>query len=190
VTGLEIEALCADFATVHPTRQRPMGEIETFSTARAENTEPVAITTDDYGAVLLKFVGGTRGCFFVSQVSPGRKYRVQFEVAGQNRTLAWNSEDCETLWVGRRDAPSALVRRDPALLSPLAQGVSAYPGGHAEGYPDSFKMCFAQFYQYIAAGDFAQPRPYPTFADGHRDNVLCEAFLESVRTSSWVGVSY
>jgi predicted dehydrogenase len=188
VTGLEIESLCADFATVHPVRQRPLGEVETFSLASGGDTEAVPITTDDYGAVLLKFVGGARGCFFVSQVSAGRKYRVQFEVAGQNKTLAWNSEDCETMWVGRRDAPSALVRRDPAQLSPLAQSVSAYPGGHAEGYPDSFKMCFASFYNYIAQGDFSQPRPYPTFADGHRDNVLCEAFLASVKTGGWITV--
>ncbi len=189
VTGLQIEALCADFTTVHPVRQRPLGEIETFSTALAERAEPVSITTDDYGAVLLRFAGGTRGCFFVSQVSAGRKYRVSFEIAGQDKTLAWNSEDCETLWVGRRDAPSELVRRDPAQLSPLARSVSAYPGGHAEGYPDSFKMCFASFYNYIAAGDFTAPKPYPTFADGHRDNVLCEAFVKSVQTGGWISVS-
>jgi predicted dehydrogenase len=190
VTGLEIEAVCADFATVHPTRRRPRGEVETFTNklgVEAE-TEPVPITTDDYGAVLLRFVGGARGCFYVSQVSPGRKYRVAFEVAGQNRTLSWNSEDCEKLWVGRRDAPNALLLRDPSLLSPAARTVSDYPGGHDEGYPDSFKMCFRSFYRYIAAGDFAALKPYPTFADGHRDNVLCEAFIESAREGKWVEV--
>jgi predicted dehydrogenase len=183
VTGLEIEAVCADFATVHPVRQRPLGEVETFATAAVAATEPIPITTDDYGAVLLRFHGGARGCFFVSQVSAGRKYRVAFELAGQNRTLAWNSEDCESLWVGRRDAPSALLRRDPARVEP---GVSDYPPGHAEGYPDSFKLCFRRFYEWIAAGDPAAPRQYPTFDDGHRDNVLCDAFLESVRTGGWV----
>lgn len=190
ISGLEIEAICADLATVHPTRQRPRGEVETFTNKRTteQETEPVTITTDDYGAVLLRFAGGARGCFFVSQVSPGRKYRVAFEVAGQNRTLSWNSEDCEKLWVGRRDGPNTLMMRDPSLLSPLARTASDYPGGHDEGYPDSFKMCFRAFYRYIAAGDFTQPKPYPTFADGHRDNVLVEAFLTSLRESRWVKV--
>ena len=30
ITGLEVEAVCADLSTVHPVRQRPMGEVETF----------------------------------------------------------------------------------------------------------------------------------------------------------------
>lgn len=191
ITGLEIEALCADLAIVHPTRQRPVGEVETFSggTTPPSETEPIQVETDDYGAVLLRFRGGARGCFFVSQVSPGRKYRVALEVAGQNHTLAWNSEECESLWVGRRDAPSAHLRRDPALLSAAARAVSDYPAGHAEGYPDSFKSCFRSFYEYIAAGDFSAPKPYPTFEDGHRDNRLCDAFLTSVREQRWVEVS-
>jgi predicted dehydrogenase len=190
ITGLEIEALCADFETVHPVRRRPSSEIETFSNklATEQNTESVAITTDDYGAVLLRFRGGARGCFFVSQVSPGRKYRVAFEVAGQNRTLAWNSEECENLWVGRRDGPNLALLRDPSLLGETARGISDYPGGHDEGYPDCFKMCFRSFYRYIADGDFSAPKPYPTFEDGHRDNVLCEAFLESKRQGGWVTV--
>ena len=31
ITGLEVEAVCADLRTVHPVRQRPKGEVETFS---------------------------------------------------------------------------------------------------------------------------------------------------------------
>jgi predicted dehydrogenase len=50
-------------------------------------------------------------------------------------------------------------------------------------------MCFRAFYRYIAAGDFTQPKPYPTFADGHRDNVLVEAFLQSQREKKWVSIA-
>ncbi len=186
VTGLEIEAVCADFTTVHPVRYRPLGEVETFATAAIATTEPIPITTDDYGAVLLRFVGGARGCFFVSQVSPGRKYRMAFELAGQNASLAWNSEDCESLWTGRREGASTLERRDPSRLFP---GMTDYPAGHAEGYPDSFKLCFRSFYQYIAAGDFSAPKPYPTFADGHRDNLLCDALVASQQTGGWISTT-
>jgi predicted dehydrogenase len=190
ISGLEIEALCADYMTIHPIRYRPVGEVETFADRRAEeqDTEPISVTTDDFGCVLLRFRGGAKGVFWVSQVSPGRKYRVSFEIAGQNCTLAWNSEACEEMWVGRRDAPNTLLMRDPALLSPSGRQFSDYPGGHAEGYPDSFKMCFRSFYAYIAAAAFDAPRTYPTFEDGHRDNLLCEAFLESRRLGGWVSV--
>ncbi|HEX8912054.1 MAG TPA: Gfo/Idh/MocA family oxidoreductase [Humisphaera sp.] len=189
VTGLEVEAVLADYATVHPVRRRPKGEVETFSNTAAAATEPVDIATDDYGCVMIRFAGGARGCLWVSQVSPGRKYSVKFEVAGQERTLAWDSEDPERMWVGRRDGASSAVLRNPPELSPAARGVTDYPAGHAEGYPDSFKQCFRAFYKCIAAGDTAVPRTFATFEDGRRDIVLCDAFVESRRRGGWVTIA-
>lgn len=190
ITELEPEALFADFTTVHPTRQRPKGEVETFTNKiqQEAETEAVPITTDDYGAVLLRLKGGARASLWVSQVSPGRKYCIRFEIAGQNKTLYWNSEECDKMWIGSRESPNQLLTRDPSLLHTDARRVSDYPGGHNEGYPDSFKMCFRDFYQYIAAGDFSAPKTYPTFEDGHRDIVLCEAMVESFREGKWVTI--
>lgn len=188
ISGLEPESVCADFTTVHPKRHRPRGEVQTFAGADASaETEEVAIHTDDYGAVLIRYRGGARGCFFVSQVSPGRKYRVAYEVAGQNRTLAWNSERCEELWIGSRAETNRTVLRDPALLSPTAREGSDYPGGHAEGYPDSFKMCFRDFYRAIVSGDLSAPA-YPTFEDGLRDMRLTAAIARSMKIGGWVAV--
>ena len=78
--------------------------------------------------------------------------------------------------------------RDPALLGASANAVSSYPGGHNEGFPDTFKQLFRSFYGYIVAGDFSTPPPFPTFADGHREILLCEAILQSHRRRSWVDV--
>jgi predicted dehydrogenase len=190
ITGLEIEAVCADFVTVHPTRLRPKGEVETFTNKlrTEQEVEPVAITTDDYGALLLRFKGGARACMFVSQVSPGRKYCIRFEVAGQEKTLFWDSQESENLWVGRRDGPNLAFKRDASLMHDTTHGITDYPGGHNEGYPDTFKMLFRDFYRYIAAGDFTVPRPYPTFADGHRDIVLMDAVIQSQKTGCWVKI--
>ena len=188
ITGLEVEAVFADYVTVHPVRQRPTGEVETFSNASKsdQHTEAVPVSTDDYGSVLIRFVGGTRGNLWVSQVSPGRKYCIRVEIAGQEKTIAWNSEECEQLWIGRRDAANSALMRDPSLLRDAARSVSDYPGGHAEGYPDTFKQCFRSFYHYIANGDFNAPRSFATLEDGHRDILLCDAFVESARRGSWV----
>jgi predicted dehydrogenase len=166
-----------------------MGEVETFAGkgATPQDTEPIQIHTDDYGAVLLRFRGGARGCFYVSQVSPGRKYRVAFEIAGQDRTLAWKSEQCEELWIGRRAEANQLLLRDPSLLSSAAAAGSDYPGGHNEGYPDTFKMCFRNFYRTIASDELSAPS-YPTFVDGHRDILLCDAILHSHKSGGWVNV--
>jgi hypothetical protein len=63
-----------------------------------------------------------------------------------------------------------------------------YPGGHNEGFPDTFKQCFRAFYGYIDADDFSAPPTFPTFADGHREIVLCEAILNSHKQQAWVKI--
>ena len=189
ITGLEVEAVCADLSTVHPVRQRPVGEVQTFKgkeTAGPAPTEPVDITTEDYGAVLIRFKGGARGCLEVSQVTAGRKNCLRYEIAGAQRALAWCSERPNELWAGHRNRPNETLIRDPALVSDRARHFINYPGGHNEGFPDTFKQCFRAFYEYIEAGDFAAPPTFPTFADGHREIVLCEAILRSHREQRWV----
>ena len=78
------------------------------------------------------------------------------------------------------------MMRDPSVMHEAARKVSDYPGGHDEGYPDSFKQCFRSFYQYILAGDYKAPKAFASFDDGHRDIVLCDAFIESRRRGGWV----
>ncbi len=190
ITQLEVEAVCADLTTVFPTRHRPVGVVETFSGKEAPpvNTEPVAVDTEDYGCVMLRFVGGTRGCMFVSQVTAGRKNCLRFELAGSKLAIGWNSESPNELWRGQRDEPNQVLLRDPALLSDRASQFISYPGGHNEGFPDTFKQCFRDFYGYIEAGDFSATPTFPTFADGHREIVLCEAILQSHREQRWIEI--
>jgi len=190
ITGLEVEAVFADLNTVHKIRRRPTGEVETFTGKSAEEvpTEPIQITTDDYGCILFRFRGGARGVLHVSQITAGRKNCLRYEISGSKCALAFNSESPNELWIGYRDQPNELMLRDPALLTEVARGYSNYPGGHNEGFPDAFKQCFRSFYQYIAAGDFSAPPMFPTFAEGHREVVLGEAILQSHQEEKWVSV--
>lgn len=191
VLGQKITAVCADLHTVHPVRQAPAGSVETFTgkLRPPAATHPVPITTDDYGALLLRFAGGARGLMWVSQVTAGRKNCVRFEIAGARESLAWDSERPNELWIGQRDRPSELMLRDPALLGESARGIANYPGGHNEGFPDTFKQLFRTFYGYIEAGNLSAPPPFPTFADGHQEVVLCDAVLRSHRERRWVDVT-
>lgn len=188
IAGRKIVAVCADLRTVHQTRQRPRGGAETFSGKgkSVSNTDSVPIDTEDCGSVLLRFDNGANGCLWVSQTTAGRKNCLRYEIAGTKEAFAWNSEQPNELWIGHRDRANELLIRDPALLSPSARTLANYPGGHNEGFPDSFKQLFRSFYGYIAAGDFTAPPPFPTFADGHREILLCEAILESHRNHGWV----
>jgi predicted dehydrogenase len=153
-----------------------------------EDVEPVPITTEDYGAVMLRFHGGARGVVWVSQVTAGRKNGLRFELAGSKQAIAWDSERPNELWIGHRDRANELLVRDPALLSVPARRHADYPGGHNEGFPDTFKQLFRAFYDYLAAGDLSAQPPFPTFADGHHEVLLCEAIGRSHREGRWVEV--
>jgi predicted dehydrogenase len=188
ITGRKVMEVCADLATVVPVRQRPRGRVETFQKASNIEHDDVPITTDDYASVLLHFEDDLRGVMTVSQVSAGRKARLWFEIDGSKGSLAWNSESPNTMWIGRRDRASEVLPKDPALLSPAARGFAAYPGGHAEGYPDTFVQLFREFYGYLDAGDMDALRPFPTFANGNHELILCEAIAKSAENLAWVPV--
>ncbi len=189
ITGLTVESLCADLQTVYEERHRPIGNVETFSGKMEKKleTRSYSVDTEDYGSVLLRFVGGARGAFHVSQVTAGRKNNIQFELAGERSSMAWNSQTPNQMWIGSREGANQELIKDPALLSPAARRHTDYPGGHNEGFPDTFKQLFRRFYDYLAS-DRQQPPDFPTFRDGHREIVLCEAILASDRTRSWVDV--
>ncbi|HJZ58905.1 MAG TPA: Gfo/Idh/MocA family oxidoreductase, partial [Gemmataceae bacterium] len=189
ITGLEVEAVCADLRTVHPVRQKPAGGSETFALSaggRRQAAGSVPVTTEDYASILLRFTGGVRGCLSVSQVTAGRKNCLRFDIAGGRVSLAWDSEEPNTLHIGRRGSPNEALTRDPALLSDGVRPFASYPGGHAEGFPDTFKQLFRAVYDRILAGPGGSL--YPTFADGHREVLVCEAILRSHREQRWATV--
>jgi predicted dehydrogenase len=187
-TGSKVSRVLADFSTVHPTRRRPKGEVRTFSGKGAGpvERESVPVSTEDQAAILLRLENGALGSLLVSQVSAGRKNALSFQVDGGTGSLAWSSEEPNRLWLGHRERPNEILDKDPSLLSVPARARAAYPAGHQEGYPDTFRQLFSSVYAYVAGGDFAAPRDFPTFADGHREMLLCDALLESSRSGRWV----
>lgn len=190
MTGLQIQSVMADIKTFHPTRQRPKGEVETFTAKLSSqtSTEPVAVDTEDYGCILFRFDNGALGSLYISQITAGRKNCIRYEIAGSKCTAAWNSESPNELWLGYRDKPNETIIRDPGLLSAPARAFANYPGGHNEGYPDTFKQLFKAFYDYIAAGDFSAQPAFPTFADGHHEVTICDAILNSLEQKTWVNI--
>jgi predicted dehydrogenase len=189
ITGLEVQAVCADLRTVHPVRHRPEGEVETFKgKEQAEaRTRPVEISTDDCGAALLRYASGARGCLWTSQVTAGRKNCLRFEIAGTEGSLSWNSERPNELWLGSRSEANRSLIKDPSLVGEAARAAISYPGGHNEGYGDTFKQLFRAFYAAID-GEAPVGAPFATFEDGHRDLLNGEAILRSHREERWVTV--
>jgi predicted dehydrogenase len=162
VTGRRVEALLADLATVLPEREGPDG--------------PFEVRTEDVAHLLLRFEGGARGSCVVSQVSAGRRNSTTFEVDGSAGALAWSSERPEELWLGHRGRPTEVLWRERGSLPP----------GHTAGVEDTFRDLYAAVYAAVAAGEPGDG--YPTFRDGHRENVLADAILRSSTERRWVEV--
>ncbi|MFG1806882.1 Gfo/Idh/MocA family protein [Streptomyces sp. NPDC049040] len=142
--------------------------------------------TEDAVQLLFRTDRGATGTLTVSQISPGRKNRLWFEVDGSATSLAFDQENPETLFVGSR-GENAAVQRDPAVLSPAAARLSVVPGGHPMGYLD----CFAAFVRdvHAAVRDDGTGGAFPTFDDAARMVRLTEAVLTSAADRSWKEVS-
>src|SRR4029077_1182297 len=190
LTGKKVMEVCADLGTLIPVRKKPRGRVETFKKAEAAVYDEMPITTDDYASVLLHFEGDMRGVMTVSQVSAGHKARLAFEINGSEGSLGWNAENPNEMWIGRRDSANGSMLKDPALMTPEARGYAVYPGGHTEGYPDTFMQLFKDFYEYIEKNDLSAPRTFPTFQTGHDELILCDAIAKSAQDKSWQPVQW
>jgi predicted dehydrogenase len=188
VTGRRVVEVLADFATTIPVRRKPLGEVETFSGDDGGEREDAPMTTEDLAHILLRFEGGARGSVVVSQVSAGRRNSLRFEVDGSRGALAWDADRHEELWLGHRGRPNEVLLRDPTLLARDAARHTALPAGHAEGFGDTFKELYRAVYAAVEAGGPPADPDYPTFADGHRANILGDLIARSNRERAWVEV--
>ncbi len=186
VTGLKVSSVCSDLQIFYPTRKQPKGGGETFSGKTVGETSDVRIVTEDFGATLFR-MGKARGAMTASQVSAGRKNGLVLEIYGTKGGATWRQETPEELWLGHRDAPNQVLMKDPSLLDGKAAAFADYPGGHAEGYPDTHKQLYRRFYASIS--DPALTPDYPQFADGLRQMKILDAELASHKSRAWMDVA-
>lgn len=189
LTGLPIVGVMADLATFIPVRAQPQGPVETFATERSADTIERPMATEDVATILLRFENGARGSVAVSQISAGRKNSLQWEIAGSTASAAWDSETPDHLWLGHREQPNEVLLRNPALMGAAGRAAAALPGGHVEGFADTFGALFRAVYADVASGRPAERPPYATFADGHDEMLVGDAIAESAHLGRWVEVA-
>jgi predicted dehydrogenase len=188
VTGQRVSAVMADLATFIETRHEPTGPVETFATDRSAETVERGIATEDTATILLRFDNGARGAVSVSQISPGRKNSLQYEIDGSSSALAWDSEQPDQLWIGHRERPNEILLKNPALMGPSGRSASVLPGGHVEGFADTFGAHFRAVYADVVAGAPSSHPGYPSFADGHDEMLVGDAIARSAREGRWIEV--
>ncbi len=188
VTGQSVVSVMADFATFVGTRREPTGPVETFSSERSAETVARSMGTEDVATILLRFANGARGSVAVSQISPGRKNSLQWEIDGSEAAAAWDSETPDHLWLGHRDRPNEILLRNPALMGDAGRAAAALPGGHVEGFGDTFGALFRAIYADVLAGRPNDNPPYATFAAGHDEMLVNDAIALSAQEQRWVDV--
>ena len=189
VTGLRVTEVLADFETFHKTRKKPKKAIDTYSgmTLRPEDYDEVPIKTEDYATVLFHFDNGAHACCNITQVFAGRKNQMIVAIAGSKCSMHWDSELSNELWIGRRDGANGQLVKDPSILAAKTTKIVSYPGGHVEGFPDTFKQNFKHIYADIETGTAKNP-DYADFTTGVREMQICEKILQSAKERRWVKV--
>ncbi|AOT72570.1 Gfo/Idh/MocA family protein [Geosporobacter ferrireducens] len=188
VTGLKIVEVFAEFTTYHKTRKKLLRPIETFKRSQAASAdyEEVPIDTEDIAFLLFRFNNGAKGNATISQMCAGRKNKISLFISGSKQSAEWDSENLNELFLGRRDGYNQIIVKDPSIVHEGTKTIISYPGGHVEGFPDTFKQCFAQIYQSIEGN--RSLRDFAIFEDGLRGMILCEKIMESVQIGQWVKV--
>ena len=183
VSGHRITRLSARLLTAVPERVSEEGR-RAFASG-GDGGEARRVTTEDAAVVQFETDGGAVGSVVVSQVSAGRKNRLWIELDGAEEALAFDQEQPEELWSGRREALT-ILRRDPVTLSPAASRFAFLPAGHPQGYADCFDAFVADFYEGVRGDSTIEGMP--TFSDGLRAAHITDAVLTSSRDERWVDV--
>jgi predicted dehydrogenase len=188
VTG-DLLAHCIDTALwLNGGIDRVTAMTETFVKERKHNltgkVEPVGI--DDACAFLARFKNGSLATFESTRYARGHKALYTFEINGEKASIQWDLHDLHRL--------SYFDHRDEGTLRGwrsihVTDGDHPYMGkwwvpGLQIGYEHSFVHQVADFLEGLANNKPASP----TFRDALETQKVCDAVLESGRTSQWVAV--
>lgn len=171
VTGLEVQAMCADLSAMGPGR-----------------------VLDDDASILLRLAGGARAVLLASQICVGAENDLRLRVCGSTGTLDWRQEQPDRLvYSPLEGAPKVLTRGSPGLCE-VARRATRLPTGHPEGFIEAF----ANIYLGVAAdirarlaGTVADPLDavYPRVEEGARGVRFIEkSVASSCSTDKWTAL--
>lgn len=163
VTGLEIEALCADLSSFVAGRQ-----------------------LDDDAGILLRLRGGAKGTLVCSQIACGEENRLSIRVYGTRAGLEWHQQEPNTLLHKPAGRPWERLRAGQDYLDPAARALSRLPPGHPEGYLEAFANIYRAFMEDVRRLERREPplRGYPGIPEGLRGLRFISAAVSSARAGS------
>lgn len=168
ITGLEIEALCADFSTFVEGRR-----------------------LEDDGNMLVRYKGGARGVLYASQVSVGEENALSVRIYGRKAALEWHQEDPNDLILKYPDRPAECHRRGNGYLSEVAARFTRLPAGHPEAFIEAFANIYMEAGRAIRdalEGKNDGPYDYPTVDDGVEGMRFIERSVASANANGWLSM--
>ena len=169
VSGLKLEALCADLATFVPGR-----------------------SLDDNAHVMLRYESGARGLLWSSQVAIGHSNGLRLRITGDKGSLAWAQEQPNELFHAPLGGAPVTIKRGRDDVSEAARVRTRTPPGHPEGYIEAFANLYGGFAEAIRAQRDDRPagplgRDIPVAYDGLTGVAFVDAVVDSFeRGSVWV----
>jgi predicted dehydrogenase len=164
ITGLELEALCADLNTFVPGRK-----------------------LDDDASVLLRFKNGARGILWVSQIAAGEENGLNIRVYGTKGGLFWEQEHPNYVYFSSPDGPMQVYKRGNDYLGEAADRATHLPFGHPEAFFEAFGNIYMNITDTIRARlQGREPTEleldFPTVYDGARGVKFIEKVVESSKS--------
>ena len=159
ITGLEIDALCADFTSFIPGRK-----------------------LEDDANLLLRYKGGAKGVLHCSQISCGEENNLNIRVYGTLGSLAWQQEHPNELKFIPKGEPARILRRGNNYLSDAAKKFTRLPFGHPEAFIEAFANIYLEAVAAIRANLAGKTGTFdhPTVNDG----LIGMAFIETAVKSA------
>ena len=141
---------------------------------------------------LLRFKGGGKGVFTISQVAPGEENDLKIRIYGSKGGISWAQENPNYMEVYKIGEPKQTLTRAGNNLSDVAAAATRIPSGHPEGYIEAFANIYCGVVEAIRCHIDGQPLEteeynFPTVYDGLRGMEFIYKAMESCdKGSVWV----
>lgn len=165
ITGLEVAEVSAEIGAIVPGR-----------------------LVDDYAAAMLRFTGGARGTFWVTQAAAGVENCLRIRISGTGGTIEWEQEQPTTLVYRRSDRPTEIRTPNGPGTLPLAARSSRIVAGHPEAFHQAFANLYTDAAEAIAARRAGvDPDPLALHFPTARDGAAGVKFVEAAIASNQAG---
>lgn len=165
ITGMEVSEVAAEIGAIVPDR-----------------------LVDDYAAAMLRFDGGARGTFWVTQAAAGVENCLRIRVSGTRGSLEWNQEQPTRLGFSPIDRPAELRTPNGPGTLPLAARSTRIVAGHPEAFLEAFANIYSDAAEAIAGRRSGKtPDPLALYFPNATDGALGIRFVEAAIASSQAG---